>query len=51
MEVFPIGSVDITNDIAIYKDGGAKLESLNSLDFFDTIEELEKFIAINNLKK
>lgn len=34
----------------IYKDGGAKIESLNSLDFFDTVEELELYIKANNLK-
>lgn len=35
----------------IYKDGGAKLESANSLDFFDTIEELQNCINVNQLKK
>lgn len=34
----------------IYKDGGAKIETTNSLEFFDTIEELEKYIKVNNLK-
>ena len=34
----------------IYKDGGSKIESLNSLDFFDTIEELGLCIKVNNLK-
>jgi hypothetical protein len=44
------GSEGSVYNYRIYKDGGAKLESANSLDFFDTIEELEKCIAINNLK-
>ena len=34
----------------IYNDGGSKVESLNSLEFFDTIGELENYIKTNNLK-
>ena len=31
----------------IYKDGGSKVESNNSLEFFETISELERYISSN----
>ena len=33
----------------IYKDGGSKIETSNSLEFFETISELQYYIKTNKL--